>query len=346
MDTDKEWDTVPAKTDKIKISSNENIYILSELIDNGACLRCLSNHCHLTEKHGIFIPDKIKIFIKNPLYISEIKKLIDNEKNIMQDIDETNQITPIFTTCGFTHSKKGCRNCIDGRMKTLYLNTEPLIICYSQIKPGMSKITFGLHINIKLILKDKNYQVSAIPVNIILPEHTMQMQIPIDMNEQSIRMDNKNEFPNLEKSELVEKKTIVLSEKSVWNNKLKIVPEIISDLESSSNSNLESKLELEIMDEHKVTQNIQKLPSNVDFNNINLILIKENNDLKMENNELKETLQKLEKKISHLNEKIYKNDYINKNSKKYEEIITNLTTINNVVVEQFLDTNYSEYILY
>ena len=50
MDTEKEWDTVPNKTDKIKISSNENIYLLSELIDNGACLRCLSNHCHLTEK--------------------------------------------------------------------------------------------------------------------------------------------------------------------------------------------------------------------------------------------------------------------------------------------------------
>ena len=342
MDTEKEWDTVPNKTDKIKISSNENIYLLSELIDNGACLRCLSNHCHLTEKHGIFIPDKIKIFIKNPLYISEIKKIIDNEKNIMVDINgnETSQITPIFTTCGFTHSKKGCRNCIDGRMKTLYLNKEPLIVCYSQPKPGMTKITFGIHIDIKLILKDKNYQVSAIPVNIILPENMIKMSI--DTNDQFIRMDNQNDFPDLEKSEIVEKKTIVLSEKSVWNNKLKIVSEIIPIVESIP----DLKIESEIIHANPISQNIQKIPSDIDFNNINLILIKENNDLKMGNNELKEQLQKLEKKINVLNEKMHKNEHIHKNAKKYEEMIKNLTTLNNIVVEQFVDTNYSEYILY
>jgi hypothetical protein len=150
----------------LKQGPAEEIFILSDLIQDGACLRCLSNNCNLNEKHGIFIPDKIKIFIKNPLYIAEIKKVIETEKISFENS------TPIYTTCGFTHSKKGCRNCIDGRMKTIIFNKELLTLCYSPVRPGSNKITIGLHIDIKLILKDKNYQVSAIPVKIILSENS------------------------------------------------------------------------------------------------------------------------------------------------------------------------------
>jgi hypothetical protein len=139
MDKQEDWETVSVKSDKPKNSSNENVYILSDLINCGACLRCLSSNCHMTEKHGVFIPDKIKIFIKNPLYINEIKKMIDKEKNIMAGIETCNDVIPIFTTCGFTHSKKGCRNCIDGRMKQIRLNDEELTICYSIVKPNITK---------------------------------------------------------------------------------------------------------------------------------------------------------------------------------------------------------------
>jgi len=333
MDKPDDWETVSVKSDKVKIS-NENIYILSNLIDNGACLRCLSNNCHLTEKHGIFIPDKIKIFIKNPQYISEIKKVIDKEKNIMEDIEGLNgMISPIFTTCGFTHSKKGCRNCIEGRMKKLSLNDELLTVCYSQIKPGMSKITFGLHIDIKLILKDKNYQVSAIPVNILLP---------IKVEDLSIKMTDVDNFPILENSEITEKNKH-LSKNSVWNTKLKINSEIIPVTEYLSEHLFEhlpersqERLSERLPEQRFITEE-EKNERNF-FNSTNLALLKENDKLKVEINELNIKIKNLEKKSK-------KDEFIFKNAAKFEEIVNNIDILN-IVSKQVLETEYSDYVLY
>lgn len=323
MDKKEDWETVSVKSDKLK-NSNENIYILSELIDNGACLRCLSNNCHITEKHGIFIPDKIKIFNKKPEYISEIKKVIDKDGNILKDIEGLNEtMSPIFTTCGFAHSKKGCRNCIEGRMKKLSLNNDLLTICYSQMKPGMSKITFGLHIDIKLILKDKNYQVSAIPVNIILPSKA---------GESSIRMNDVENFPILENTGIMEKKDS-LSKNSVWNTKLKINPEIIPDTE-----NLPENLPKQLY-ENKFTENqVRNDENSFSTNLLHLSLLKENSDLKIEISELTTKIKNLEKKSK-------KDEFIFKNAAKFEEIINNIDILN-IVSKQVLETEYSDYVLY
>ena len=323
MDKKEDWETVSVKSDKLK-NSNENIYILSELIDNGACLRCLSNNCHLTEKHGIFIPDKIKIFNKKPEYISEIKKVIDKDGNILKDIEGLNEMmSPIFTTCGFAHSKKGCRNCIEGRMKKLSLNNDLLTICYSQMKPGMSKITFGLHIDIKLILKDKNYQVSAIPVNIILPSKA---------GESSIRMNDVENFPILENTGIMEK-IDSLSKNSVWNTKLKINPEIIPDTE-----NLPENLPKQLY-ENKFTENqVRNDENSFSTNLLHLSLLKENSDLKIEISELTTKIKNLEKKSK-------KDEFIFKNAAKFEEIINNIDSLN-IVSKQVLETEYSDYVLY
>ena len=334
MDKQEDWETVSVKSDKTKNSSNENTYVLSDLINCGACLRCLSSNCHLTEKHGVFIPDKIKIFIKNPLYINEIKKMIEKEKNIMVGIETVNNVIPIFTTCGFTHSKKGCRNCIDGRMKTISLNNEELTICYSIVKPNMTKITFGLHIDIKLILKDKNYQVSAIPVNIFLPE--------FNLVESSVKMNTESDFPIL--GSLDDKKINVLqnSKNTVWDNKLKITPEIISfdensppnSLPVSTGSALTKRLGEQIS--IQVSRPGPVIESD-NFNNTNLILLKENDELRMEVDELKRKIRNLEKRNK-------KDEYAIQNADKFEEIISNIDILN-TVSKQVLETHYSEYLL-
>jgi hypothetical protein len=320
MDKQEDWETVSVKSDKPKNSSNENIYILSDLINCGACLRCLSSNCHMTEKHGVFIPDKIKIFIKNPLYINEIKKMIDKEKNIMCGIETCNDLVPIFTTCGFTHSKKGCRNCIDGRMKQIRLNDEELTICYSIVKPNMTKITFGLHIDIKLILKDKNYQVSAIPVNILLPES--------NLVESSVKMNTECDFPSLGQSNDKKLNILLNSKSTVWDNKLKITPEIISVDESST-----SQYPNDISTSNKKVPVIES----DHFNNTNLILLKENDELKIEIDELRIKIRNLEKKNK-------KDEHAIQNANKFEEIINNIDILN-IVSKQVLETHYSEYLL-
>ena len=342
MDKQEDWETVSVKSDKPKNSSNENIYILSDLINCGACLRCLSSNCHMTEKHGVFIPDKIKIFIKNPLYINEIKKMIDKEKNIMTGIETCNDVIPIFTTCGFTHSKKGCRNCIDGRMKKIRLNEEELTICYSIVKPNMTKITFGLHIDIKLVLKDKNYQVSAVPVNIFLPE--------INLVESSVKMNTESDFPILGLSNNKKINVLQNSKNTVWDNKLKITPEIISfdenlqpnSLPVSTGSTLTQRLGKQIS--IQVSRPVPVIESD-NFNNTNLILLKENDELRMEVDELKIEVDELKIKIRNLEKKNKKNEYAIQNADKFEEIINNMNILN-TVSKQVLETHYSEYLLH
>jgi hypothetical protein len=66
------WNTVEIKPKKEKLK--EDVYFLSELIHNGACTRCLANNCNYSEQHGIPLPEKIKTFVRNPLFIPEIIK--------------------------------------------------------------------------------------------------------------------------------------------------------------------------------------------------------------------------------------------------------------------------------
>jgi hypothetical protein len=370
----------------VSTKKNEEIYILSELIDNGACLRCLSNNCSSTEQHGIFIPDKIKIFIKNPLYIAEIKKLIEKEKITF------GENSPIYTTCGFTHSKKGCRNCIEGRMKKLIFNKEELIMCYSAPKFGANKITVGLHIDIKLILKDKNYQVSAISAELILPEKENQIK---DSQNQLI-IEDKDAFPSLSGMN-----SDVPVNKPTWNyvkSSTTRSPENISEsvkriepvqstltvekiscdgLKEDSSKKVQSSEEIKTENSYEnirqvssvgVFRKLQTRENPSDFphqasplpgqalqgsaekldNDHNLDNNLDNNYRKIlkENRNLKRQNEELEKKISDLKYKIERDQFIHKNAEKYEEMIHNVKHLNNKVVEQFLDANYSEYLSY
>lgn len=333
------------KAESLSSKPIEEIYILSDLIQDGACLRCLSNNCNLSEKHGIFIPDKIKIFIKNPLYIAEIKKAIEAEKISFENS------TPIYTTCGFTHSKKGCRNCIDGRMKTINFNKELLTLCYSPVRPGSNKITIGLHIDIKLVLKDKNYQVSAIPVKLILQEKSIESN--------NFLVEDKDEFPSLSNSD-------TKYEVPKWNFKKTENLNRNSPLDST---NMEKNIDilddmLQIPEVESVQMTPEKIILNKEIsgtalelkinNGLSESLLKNESAPKSESNEkiikenrrLRERIIDLEKKIDDLYYEIDRNEFIHKNSEKYEEIIKNLKTLNNKVVEQFFETNYSEYSIY
>jgi hypothetical protein len=218
-------------------------------------------------------------------------------------------------------------------MKKIFLNDEELTICYSIVKPNMTKITFGLHIDIKLILKDKNYQVSAIPVNIILPE-----SILID---DSIKMNTENDFPTL--SLINDKKMNILenSKSTVWNNKLKIIPEIIS-FDENINPNVHLLSPLTRDSDKNISVSVKRSESGTvieseHFNNTNLILLKENDELKMEIDELRRKIRNLEKKNK-------KDEHAIQNANKFEEIINNIDILN-IVSKQVLETHYSEYLL-
>ena len=134
-------------------STKEQTYFLSKLLNQGGCLSCLNKRCLIKEQHGIPFPDKFCNYIKYPTNVYEIKNSIEKE-----NIDLEGK-TPIYTICNYIN--KVCKNCEEGRYKRIKLNNKNFVICFSLTKND--KITFGVHIDLKLVLKGTQFDVIAMP---------------------------------------------------------------------------------------------------------------------------------------------------------------------------------------
>lgn len=134
-------------------STKEQTYFLSKLLNQGGCLSCLNKRCLIKEQHGIPFPDKFCNYIKYPTNVSDIKNSIEKE-----NIDLEGK-TPIYTICNYIN--KVCKNCEEGRYKRIKLNNKNFVICFNVIKND--RITFGIHIDLKLVLKGTQFDVIALP---------------------------------------------------------------------------------------------------------------------------------------------------------------------------------------
>jgi hypothetical protein len=68
--------------------------------------------------------------------------------------------------------------------------------------------------------------------------------------------------------------------------------------------------------------------------------------LEIENERLNNDINMMNKKINKLENQISRLNYINNNSSKYEELFKNKKIIESRVTQQFLNTNYSDYVVY
>ena len=143
------WNNVKSNQKKNKIIKEEE-YILSDILFNGGCMRCMNKSCTINENHGIYFPEKLTTFVQNPTYINGIEKSIQNAKL------DFNGKKPFYTTCNYANKK--CRNCEEGRIKYIDFNNEKIALCYPSLDAIRYKVTVGLHIDIKLILKGPQYQ--------------------------------------------------------------------------------------------------------------------------------------------------------------------------------------------
>ena len=134
-------------------SAKEQTYFLSKLLNQGGCLSCLNKRCLIKEQHGVPFPDKFCNYIKYPTNISDIKNSIEKE-----NIDLEGK-TPIYTICNYIN--KVCKNCEEGRYKRIKLNNKNFVICFSLTKND--KIMFGIHIDLKLVLKGTQFDVISMP---------------------------------------------------------------------------------------------------------------------------------------------------------------------------------------
>ena len=297
--TDNNWNNV--KNNKKK-NVKEEEYILSNILSNGGCIRCMNRSCTINENHGIVFPEKICTFVQNPTYINGIEKSIQTAKL------DFNGKKPFYTTCNYTNRK--CRNCEEGRIKYITFNNEKIALCYPSLEVIRFKVTVGLHIDIKLILKGTKYEVSALPI------------IPFINIIEEKKIDNsysEENWPTLYK-----------------DSPIICIKSPILDFSHIEKNFHESKEEI---------NEIKEVPKNI---NIEEIQIEENakiKDLIYQNNYLKKENKKLLNEIKILEEKNKREMFIINNQHKYDEILDNVKFLNTRITQQFFETNYEQYVL-
>jgi len=335
-----EWNTVTnVPKNKGKKNIEEVTYFLSELLSNGACMRCMNKSCKITEQHGIFYPEKISTFILNPSYINGVQKCIDNEKL------DFNGKKPFYTTCNYAFGK--CRNCEEGRFKYITINEQQVAICFPIADSIRFKITIGVHTDIKLVMKGKHYDASIIPIEIPLKNET-------NLESENENYDNKyftdstsfndDNWPSLfikDNDEKINKNTKVMDFNKITKQNTK---EIINKIDESLNVSSDF---IENDDEYwKKDTYINDIANFTINTETEYLLFKSYIDLFNENYYLRYDINKYKEEINNIKNTNQREKFIIKNNKIYNEILDNIKYINNRVTDQFIDTNYSDYVLF
>ena len=353
-----DWNTITnAQKNKDKKKIKEITYFLSELLSNGACMRCMNKSCKITEQHGIFYPDKITTFVLNPSYINGVQKCIDDEKL------DFNGKKPFYTTCNYAFGK--CRNCEEGRFKYITINEQQVAICFPIIDSVRFKITIGVHIDIKLVMKGRHFDASLLPIDISLKNEEYEEN---KENENSSLNDNWPSLLSLNNDKKIEKPKIIMdfnkitklnSQETINMDQSKIIMDFnkITKLNSQEDETLNVlsdsvNLTLESDEYWKKDTYINEIANFTINTETEYLLFKsyvkildENDYLRNENSYLKNDIIKYKEEINNIKDINHREKFIIKNNKVYDEILNNIKYINNRVTDQFVDTNYSEYIL-
>jgi hypothetical protein len=335
----------------IKNNVHEEIYLLSDIIYNGGCIRCMNKTCKIEEQHGIFFPDILGKYVLNPNYIKGVQIALENTKLEFEGKKK------YYTICNyFMHS---CNNCKDGRTKSFIFNDKKFTLCFPVLNKSKNKVIIGIHADIELKKKDNEYEINLIPF-----EMNDKYKTKLNIHENNnITINEYNKiWPSLSNDDESPKSTIIkLNFNNIikkYNNESLSGSSSFSSLPNYSSSNslnefLNNSLEKEEKEKNEENEeNEEKLYEN--FNNNEFINLKKDNDflkklckdLTNEKNKLKNDIIHLEKKISKLKEKNEKNKFIINNNNIYNEILENIKYLNANVTQQFIDTNYSDYLLF
>ena len=341
-----EFQPIKQKKKEKKKNHNENIreeiFFLSNLLGEGACLRCMNKSCKINQDHGIPYPEKIGVFVQNPSYISGMDKVFN------EAIIDFNGKKPFYTICNYINGN--CRNCQEGRIKYIKYNDENIALCYPILENIRNKVTIGVHADIKLIIKGNKYDSSIVPVEIVFEEESHDNFDYDKYNNEEVV----NEWPILNeyKKENFENKNEKKFENSFLNAlKLNSNDDEIEHYEDKIIVDYDNKY----YDSYNEKENINFENNNYDYryeNDYQYKLEEQNHFLEIEvlrltkmTDSLHEKKILLEKKINSLEKKIEYDKIIFKYGEKYDEILYNLNTLNNRISDQFFEQNYSDYII-
>jgi hypothetical protein len=301
------WNEVSST--KKKLANSEEVYLLSNLVNQGGCIRCINGSCKINNKHGFFYPDRLTPYVKNPSYIDGMNKAIQEAKL------DFNGFTPMYTTCIFSHINKECKNCKEGRVKFINFNNKKIMVCYPSLESIKYKIPLGFHIDIKLIFKGKKFEVSAIPFEVI----------PVVENKPDTTIFNETNWPSMSSTTNIIENNLKSTAGSIQFSN--IIKEVIEEVKP--HDLIESK---EITSENDCVKK--------EHNNF----IEEDYYIQKDFKELKSRIKELEDENKILKNNNQRDLFIIKNKEIYEEIMINRNVLNTRVTEQFMNTKYSDYV--
>ena len=361
------------KMNKHPTANKEEVYVLSNLLNNSGCMRCIkATECRITEKHGCSFHTNLSRFIQNPTYINGMEQAIKRSK---LDFDGK---FPFYTVCNYVNGR--CRNCEEGRTKNILYNNQQITICYPLLNTIRNKVTIGMHIDVKLIMRGIKYEISALPYVLKPRPVKIQDELIIKKNTTEFNEENWPELDNkqVEKSESVLDFSKITKQNNMANEGAsnegasnegasnegasnegasnKGASNEGASNEGASNKGASNEGASNEGASNKGASNKgasnkgateQKLTHLLDYENqINELIFEISflkkksqsfDELSIDNSLLRKEIKNLKKEIIEL-----KNRNIDKHS--YNEILENISTINNRVSDQFLKTNYSDYI--
>ena len=325
-----DWKPIKQKKDKKKQivnEINEEVFYLSNLLNDGACIRCINKSCKINQPHGIPFPDKLCVFVQKPTYIDGIEQLLNDA------VIDFNGKKPFYTICNYINGN--CKNCEDGRIKFVKYNDESIALCYPNLENIKNKVTIGVHVDIKLIIKGNKFNASLIPVEILFEEE--------DNNDYYLEKSKEiDEWPILNNINVVKKNDFSFLDVVKMHSKDEIIDSNNEINNEINNNNIKNE-------ENYINENINNIDYDYEYidylkrclyelEDKNHFLEKEILALTSKNNELLEKVKTLERNIEY--DKI-----IFKYGEKYDEILYNLNNLNNSISDQFFEENYSKYIL-
>ncbi len=128
----------------------ESTYVLSELIQNEACIHCMVGKCRERKDHSsIYFPDKIMGYIRNPL---SIKTLDETLKRNPLELEVLKPYQVRYSVCMFNHCRKACKNCRANRFTSIDMGDDSVLyVCYPSLdRITRNTVTVGLHIDMQL----------------------------------------------------------------------------------------------------------------------------------------------------------------------------------------------------
>lgn len=325
--------------------SQEEVFFLMNILNTGGCIRCISKNCNINEEHGIKFPEKMSTFVKNPMYINGMTELFEKTK------PDFNGKKVFYTVCNYVN--KSCRNCQEGRIKYIDHGDKKIGLCHPILDDIKTKITVGVHIDIKLIMKGHRYDVSFIPIDInfnkIFKNNTRDYQDRDQDKDRDTRdRDTKDTRENLQVNTPENFPSLNVSENFPSLNVSENFPSLnisenlpMVDIKIKDFSIIKKKVVEEEKIESIFRQETSKIAEEEEKKN------KLNNDTKLTNlnKYLENQLDELKYDLKKIKEELSKEKFKVKNSHMYEEIIHNIKTLNNRVTEQFVNTNYTDYLL-